>query len=183
MKGIKHQLSLLAATGSLTLISLVIAVDFWTSSVATLPVQANTYFRQEYLSLSPVSPDEPAEDTLNERFSVENSLERIAQIRDALSSFSNLTEKSKATLGESATAQVGNTDWETQNLGFPNWVGSVEGTIRKQDYQNKQLELELARKQYEDGEITKAVLDEKAASYQRAEQEFQDFWNSFNVAD
>lgn len=135
------------------------------------------------LSLPPVHPDEPAESSFNERFSFNDSLDRIGQIRSALTSFQQLTEKSKSTLGEQTISSIGHTDWETQNLGFPNWVNSVEGTMRKQEYEIKKLEFELAKKQYEDGEITKTTLDQKEASYRRIEQEFQTFWNSFTIVD
>lgn len=178
MKPMKNKRSLLAAVGGLLLISLGSAGFWWTSSVAQLPAPT-----EADLSLSPVHPDEPIESTLNERFSLDNSLERLQQIRASLTSFQRLTEKSKPVLGEQATTGVGNTDWEIQNLGFPNWVSSVEGTLKKQEYQIKKLELELAQKQYEDGEITKAVLDQKEASYRQAVQEFQTFWNSFAVLD
>ncbi|MBE9129969.1 MULTISPECIES: hypothetical protein [unclassified Coleofasciculus] len=173
-----YKRSLLAAVGGLILIPLAGAGLWWTTSVAQLPAPTDAD-----LSLSPVHPDEPVDSTLNERFSLENSLERVKQIRDALSSFQSLTEKSKPVLGEQATISVGNTDWETQNLGFSNWVGSVEGTLKKQEYQIKKLEFELAQKQYEDGDITKANLDQKEANYRQATQDFQAFWNSFNVSD
>jgi hypothetical protein len=169
----------IASMGGLLLIPL-ISTGLWrTNAALQLPAQA--HLARE--NLSPVSPDEPLEDTLSDRFSLANSLERLQQIRGALSSFVQLTEKSKPALGERAIARIGNTDWEIQNLGFPNWVGSVEGTLRKQDYQIKKLEFELATKQYEDGEVSQAVLDEKEVAYRLAEQEFRAFWHSFEIAD
>ncbi len=59
----------------------------------------------------------------------------------------------------------------------------MEGTIRKQDYQIKKLEFELAQKKYEDGEIDQATLDAKSEHYQLATQEFQAFWESLTVID
>ncbi|MBD2040795.1 hypothetical protein [Microcoleus sp. FACHB-672] len=130
-----------------------------------------------------VHPDEPIDDTLNQRFTFENSLTRTQQIKEALESFRQLTDTSKAKLGKSAIATVKNTDPETQTLGFYNWVGSVEGTLIKQNYQLKKLEFELAQKQYQDKEISQTELDKKSADYRKAEQEFQTFLKSFTIAD
>ncbi|HBB31732.1 MAG TPA: hypothetical protein DDZ80_14350 [Cyanobacteria bacterium UBA8803] len=173
----------LLTAGGLLLIPLASAGFWWTNSIAEPTAPVGTNLAQENLSLSPVHPDEPVDATLNERFSLQNSLDRAQQIREALASFQTLTEKSKPVLGEPALTKIGNTDWETQNLGFPNWVGSVEGTLKKQDYQIKKLEFELAQKQYQDGEITKTDLQEKETNYHRAEQDFQAFWNSFKISD
>lgn len=137
----------------------------------------------DLLPKRPVHPDESASDTLDQRFSLGNSLERISQIDAALGSFRQLTAKSQTGLAQQEVTAIANTDWETQNLGFHNWVSSVEGTLRKQDYQIKKLEFELAQKQYQDGEIGKAALDQKALAYQKAAREFQTFWNSFRIAD
>ncbi|MGD1914050.1 MAG: hypothetical protein ACFB2X_25390 [Rivularia sp. (in: cyanobacteria)] len=135
------------------------------------------------LPLQKVHPDEPINDTLQQRFSFENSKGRIKQIDGALNSFRTLTEKSKPALGSKAVSIVGNTDWETQNLGFNNWLGAVEGTLRKQDYQIKKLEYQLAQKQYEDKAISQAILNQKQAAYRQAKEDFQAFVNSFSVAD
>ena len=130
-----------------------------------------------------VHPDESAQETVDQRFSVENSLARVQQIDAALTSFRQLTEASQEKLGETEVAQVGNTDWETQNLGFHNWVGAVEGTLLKQNYQIAQLELKLAQQQYAAGKITKAELGQKVLNEQKAAQKFEQFWKSFNIAD
>ncbi|MBD2101529.1 hypothetical protein [Leptolyngbya sp. FACHB-261] len=131
----------------------------------------------------PVSPDEPSNTTLNERFSLANSLERLQQIESALKSFQALTQKVEGKLPKRELAQVGNTDSETQNLGFHNWSGAVEGTLRKQNYQLKQLEFQLAQKQFAYGEIQRAELDQKERSFKQAEQDFQTFLSSFQIAD
>lgn len=128
--------------------------------------------------LSPAHPDEPISYTLNDRFSLDNALESLSRVKGALSSFVQLTES-----GKPASEEFEYTGWEYQNLGFPNWTGAIEGSLRKQDYQLKKLELELARKQYEDGEISQESLQEKQNAYNLAEGEFQAFWNSFTVAD
>lgn len=163
-------------------LTLPIAVAAWSGSVfnpSANAQQATIAQRRD----RPVNPDEPLDVTLNERFSFDNSLTRIKQIQAALTSFRTLTERSKAALGQRAIASVGNTDPDTQNLGFTNWVGSVEGTLRQQNYQIKKLEFELAKKQFEDKQISQTVLNQKRAAYQQAEREFSNFLNSFRIVD
>ena len=180
----KDNISLIAAATGGFMLSIAIAGILRAAPVTGLKVQPSPNTAQvSDLQLKPVYPDETVSYTLNERFSVKNSMRVLPQIKGALNSFHTLTEKSKSALGEKALSEVGNTDWEVQNLGFTNWVASVEGTIKKQDYQMKKLEFELAKKQYEDKEIVKAVLDQKAVSYQQAKQEFLKFWNSFKISD
>jgi len=135
------------------------------------------------LKLKDVNPDEPADYTFHKRFSLENSLRRIKQVREALASFQKLTEKSRDKLSEEEMSTIGNTDWERQYMGFHNWVGAIEGTLRKQDYQIKKLELELAREKHKSGRLEEKEFKQKEACYRKAEAEFQKFWDSFVVVD
>lgn len=130
-----------------------------------------------------VTRDEPLDVTLNQRFSLANSLDRIKQIRGALNSFRTLTQRSRTALGQQVINSVGNTDPEIQTLGFTNWVGAIEGTVRGQNYQIKKLEFELAKKQFEDQQISQAAFNQKRTAYQQAQREFQNFVNSFRIAD
>ena len=110
-------------------------------------------------SLEPVHPDEPAEHTFNERFSLENALRRVDQIR----------ESSTAT-GEAAMA-------------MNNWTGAIEGTLMKQEYLAKKADFELAKYRLRDGEITQAEFDEREATFRKAEADFKEFWGSFGISD
>jgi hypothetical protein len=180
MKFIKNPLSARMASFVGLLFIPLVSVGIWQGNAA-LQLPAGAGFAQE--GLSPVSPDESVEETLNYRFSLADSLDYLKQIRGALSSFSQLTQESRPVLGEEAIAEVGYTDGETQGLGFLNWTGAVEGTLRHQDYQIQRLELELARKRYEDGEISLGQLEEEQEAYRRAQQEFEQFWGTFRVVD
>ncbi|MEB3338652.1 MAG: hypothetical protein VKJ46_14380 [Leptolyngbyaceae bacterium] len=124
-----------------------------------------------------VHPDEPLQDTLTQRFPVKTALTRIQQIDAALTNFRQVTEKSKA------AAKVSNTDWETQDLSFRNWVGSVEGTLRQQDYQIKKLTLELAQRQYDNSEISQAALEKITQDYQKSKGEFSKFLTSLKITE
>ncbi len=135
------------------------------------------------IKINKIHPDEPVQTTLDKRFSLQNSLICLKNIEGALSSFKKLTEKSRLKLGKTETAKVGNTDWEIQNLGFSNWQGAIEGCIRKQDYEIKQLQYELAEEKYRDGLISKEELKKSNQALKKAEQEFTKFWNSTKIAD
>lgn len=172
----------------LGLVPLTIAGMIWTVSRHPSRLQENaiagTTSTSKSVQISQgVSRDEPLNSTINERFSLDNALTRIQQIRSALSSFRKLTNQSRQTLGASTIQAVGNTDPEIQTLGFYNWTGAVEGTVRKQEYQIKKLEYELAQKQYQDGEISQAELNKKFSEYESAQKSFQAFLRSFNIAD
>jgi hypothetical protein len=129
-------------------------------------------------TMQPVHPDEPIQDTLTQRFAFKTALTRMQQIDSALTNLRQLADKNKAT-----GAKVSNTDWEAQNLGFRNWVGSVEGTLRQQDYQLKKLTLELAQRQYDNGEISQSTLEEITQDYQKSKGEFSKFLTSLKVTD
>lgn len=128
--------------------------------------------------LQPTSPNPTVNEPLADRFSLQEALARVQQIRVALTSFRQLTEAERI-----VKSAKHNTDWETQNLGFPNWVGSVEGTLKQQHYQVKKLEFELAQKQYQDGEIPQSVLSQRTQAYQQAKLEFQRFAKADKIAD
>lgn len=133
--------------------------------------------------LKPVHPDEPADYTYSERFSAKRSLESLGAIQSALDSFRKLTEASAGRIPGKTLAKIGNTGWEMQNLGFANHVGTVKGTILKQEYRIRKLTYELAQVKAKSGEISQADLSAARQDYEEAEKQFQDFWNSFHIED
>lgn len=72
--------------------------------------------------------------------------------------------------------------WNAEAAEFQNWVGFVDGTVKQQTYQIKKLEFQLAQEHYKAGRIAQSDLDEKAASYQQAAQEFKVFLDSYKMA-
>lgn len=131
----------------------------------------------------PVHPDEPADYTMNERFSVRQSLESLVRIKSALDSFRKLTEATAESLPKRKLDEIGNTNWEMQNLGFVNHVETVRGTLLKQEYLLKKLAYELAERKSKSGEISQKDLLEIKQEYDHAEIEFQKFWEAFGIAD
>ena len=135
------------------------------------------------LDLKPVNPDEPADYTYNERFSTRSSLNSLDTIKSALESFRKLTEASAGKIPKKTLAKIGNTGWEMQNLGFPNHVGTVKGTLLKQEYLIKKLMYELAQTKARSGEVSHADLSAAKMDYEKAEKRFQDYWDTFSVSD
>ena len=135
------------------------------------------------MNLKPVHPDEPADYTYNERFSTGSSLESLDAIQSALESFRKLTEASAGKIPKKTLAKIGNTGWEMQHLGFPNHVGTVKGTLLKQEYMVKKLTYELAQAKAKSGEVSPADLSAAKADFERAEKRFKDYWDSFRVSD
>jgi len=135
------------------------------------------------LNLKPVHPDESAEYTYNERFSSKHALDGLARIKSALDSFRKLTEIAAKKISKETLSKIGNTSWETQNLGLVNSVEAVKGTLLKQEYLIKKLTYELAQTKSKSGEINQRDLLEIKREYEKAEKQFQEFWNSFGIAD
>ena len=126
---------------------------------------------------------EVARHIFNERFSYDEAQRRLVQINRFLDSFRALTEQYRDRFTTEELRSVGNTGGEMQGLGFYNVPKTVEGTLRKQQYQLKQLEYELAERKYAAGEITVGELGNSRSAYEDAEEEFQTFWDSFVISD
>jgi hypothetical protein len=135
------------------------------------------------LNLNSRHPDESPSYTFNQRFSSENALKTLKRIESYLQSFRTLTDTYKKRFTKAELAKVGNTDWENQGLGFYNGTRAIEGSIRKQEYQLRQLEYELAQLKYEGRQMSSDELNEKKIAFEKAEKEFQAFWDSFSIRD
>jgi hypothetical protein len=131
----------------------------------------------EVLLDRPSHSDTKTSETLKRRFSVDNSLDRVKQIDRLLATIHTPTVHTA-----DKAAAIDSLALEAQ-IRAHRWVGSVTGTLKKQDYEIKKLELALAQKQFKDGEIPQAALVQKQASYQKSAREFKTFLNSFKMAD
>jgi hypothetical protein len=134
------------------------------------------------LQLAP-QVDEPLIHTFEERFSAGNALERLQQIEAALESFRKMTEICEDRNLSDLLKEVGNTEWETQNLGFPNWAQSVEGALRKQALLIAHLEYELAQKRFAGREIDEKQLQAARKRWTEEKSRFKVFWDAFQIAD
>lgn len=135
------------------------------------------------LKLRPIHPDEPVEYTYEKRFSLDMALSSLRNIQASLESFRTLTEEAKGKISGKRLKEIGNTDWETQHLGFKNMPGCIEGALRKQDYLIKELRYQLAKEKLNQKAITEAELLETERAFKQAENSFQAFWNTFGIAD
>lgn len=122
-------------------------------------------------------------ESLKEIFSAGEAVYRMGQIMDALGSFRLLTEKAEGKIPPDEMGSVGNTGWEIQYLGFHNWTNTVLGTLLLQDYQIKKLECELAGERLGAGKIEQKEWEEKEDEYLTAKNKFQQFLDSYSIAD
>ena len=118
-----------------------------------------------------------------QRFEFSNALTGVDYIQQYLGSFKKLTKLTAGQLSAEEQQQIGNLGWEIQNLGFHNWPQTVEGTLRKQNYDIQRLEYELAQERFQSGKITKASLSEKERQFQAARQDWEQFIRNVHIAD
>jgi hypothetical protein len=157
----KDNISLIAAAAGGFMISIAVAGILRAAPIQSLQAQPSSSSSQiTQLQLKTVSSEAPVKNTFNKKVS-----------SDAMRVIPNRVLNN--TLEDKAISGTGNPDWAVQYLGFINWLSSVEGTLKQQDYQLKKLDYKLAKKDYEDNEITKEVLAKKAAKYRQAKEEFQ----------
>jgi hypothetical protein len=135
------------------------------------------------LNLKAVHPDEDIDYTYNQRFSAKQSLDSLGFIHSALDSFRQLTETAANKISKDQLEEIGNTGWEMQNLGFPNHVQGVKGTLLKQEYLIHKLKYELAQIKLKTGDINQKEFLEIEVEYNKSEKQFQEFWNSFHISD
>jgi hypothetical protein len=135
------------------------------------------------LKLKPIHPNEAVEDTLNRRFSLANALACMATLRDYLESFRKLAEAARGKIAGGAWGKIGNTDWETQALGFVNLPAAVEGALRYQNYLLKKALHELAAAQAQAGKAPAQRAEEARRELELAEKEFQGFWEAMAIVD
>ena len=105
------------------------------------------------------------------------ALQRLSPIESFLESFARLTDGVRGKLTPSELSVIGNTDSEIQTIGFHNIPLIVEGTLRKQEYQLRQVEYELAQLRHAHGKIAEEELDRAKRAYAEATKRFQTFWD------
>jgi hypothetical protein len=74
-------------------------------------------------------------------------------------------------------------DWETLNLGLPNSLGIIDGTLHKQKYLIEKLEYDLALEKNDGSDEGETSVKQAYGEYQQAMSEFRHFWENFSIAD
>ena len=129
-----------------------------------------------------IHPDEPATYTEDVRFSIENALNSLKEIEKSLASFQKLTDAiiSKKVIDLNSFAC---TDWEMQNLGFPNMVTAIEGALLKQNYLIKRTKYDLACEKRKNGSITEEEFARALKEHQKYRKKFKKFWSDTVITD
>jgi hypothetical protein len=143
---------------------------------------ANTPDSVEALLDRPLKPTAPAKGTLKHQLSLDKSIDRVKQIDQTLSHL-RLSLKNQAASGARSIAGDNSGNLAKQTLTMRQRLGSITGTLKKQDYEIKKLSFDLAQKQFQDGEISKTYLDQQHASYQKSARDLKTFLNSSKIAD
>ena len=131
-----------------------------------------------YLNLHKRHPDglEGAEEF--NRYSLDEAVRRLEQMRGFLNSFERLTDRVRNRLGRDELQAVGNTESDMQMIGFHNIPLEVEALMVKQDYQLRQVQYELAQLKYAQGRVDADTLARSKTAYQQATARFQLFWDT-----
>lgn len=122
--------------------------------------------------------DECAAHSAVDEFSIDDAVYRLDQIDDALASFMTLTDLASPHFSSHEFEAIGNTDWETQNLGFHNWSYAIRGALYYADYRIAELELSIIQARYEDGDASLSELTAAEDYYTVAYTMFIDFMQS-----
>ena len=138
---------------------------------------------QADLKLKSIHPDETVEQTLTQRFSLENAVSVLATMQEWLESFRRLTTAAKGRIGAAAWKEIGNTEWDVQTLGFANQPRALEGALRYQNWLLKKTRHQLAALELKTGQASAQKLERAWQEMEQAEKEFQAFWDSMSIAD
>ena len=107
-----------------------------------------------------------------EDFTVERSLKSLNVINESLESLKGIITKSE---NEEIIIlkNFKNTDWEMQNIGIPNSLSTIEGTLRYQNYLISKLEYDLAMKNNSASSAVKAELKKQLAIDKKNYEQYQ----------
>ena len=135
------------------------------------------------LHLRPIHPDETVEQTLKERFSPESALTSMNAIKNYLQSFRSLTAAARGKLSAREWQRIGHTDREIQDLAFANMPLAVEGALRYQNWLLKKTLYQLATMEKNAEKSLPQKAEAARQEMERAEKDFQAFWDSLAIAD
>lgn len=119
----------------------------------------------------------------NERFTDSSAGTGINYVRGYLKSFESLTKLTNSQLSPEQRGQVGNLGWETQSLGFNNWVNTIEGTMKKQACVIAKLEYDLAVEKFNSGKISQEDVLKYKNEYLKLKEDMDNYLNEFQISD
>jgi hypothetical protein len=144
--------------------------------LSALPLSAD-------VALKPLHPDESVDQTLERRFSLANALISLDQIGEYLQSFRRLTEVALEKIPAKKMAEIGNTEWEVQELAFRNLPKDIQGALYYQNWLLKKALYELALLELKTGKIAAQKANQAWRDLKKAEKELQKFWDTMTIAD
>ena len=112
-----------------------------------------------------------------------SALQSLERMKEFLSSFRSLTEAASLFIPAARMKKIGNTDWETQNIGFRNMPQIIEGVLRKQEFLLRKLEYEAAQAECRQKKIEAEALKSAEQKFVEAEAGFRSFQSTFHLTD
>jgi hypothetical protein len=122
-------------------------------------------------------------ESADQEFLLEEGLFALENIRGCLRSFRKLTEAAEDKIPKAQWKEIGNTDWEMQELGFSNNPNILEGTLKKQDFLIQQLRWELIKRRVKEGTAGEKDLQEARKAMEASQKAFQEFKENFRRKD
>lgn len=122
-------------------------------------------------------------ESADREFSLDEGLFAVEVTRECLQSFRKLTEEAKGKISKAKMKEIGNTEWDMQVLGFHNHSGTLEGTLKKQDFLIKQLQFELVQCQAKEGSAKEEDVQQARKALEASRKAFQEFKKNFHRKD
>lgn len=118
-------------------------------------------------------------------FQLDKGIESLQYLREALGGFTSLGDKVRQDIPvfKADFEALPNASWEDQYLGYVNRAAILEGTLRRQHYECKKAEYELAGLRHERGEATSQAVEEARRAFESSEKAMQHFWDEFDLMD
>jgi|GEM_PF-6901415 len=139
-----------------------------------------------YGQLDPWRIQDEREGIPGPRFSLENGLYRMSQIRRGLRAYDTLFSNCRRLLSGQQCSQVvagTNIAGDERTIGFANWPTTVEVTLKRQSLIIKKLEYELAQERFNLGNIDQEELVTAQRDYTEADSTFRYYIKNIHWSD
>ncbi len=120
------------------------------------------------------------------KFTLENALWRLSQIKRGLRAYNTLVGNCRRELKSGQLGKVlvnTNIGSDESTVGFANWPIMVETTLRRQNLIIRKLEYELAQERFEAGGIRQEEFDPIFERYRKADSSFHRYFENIRWSD
>jgi len=115
-------------------------------------------------------------------FSASNAMASKIIIEESLNSFRKIIEAASAEK-PIIIKDYKHSDWEMLNIGIPNHILTIEGTIRRQNYIIAKLKYELATEKRKSSSSNDDIISRLKEEYQKRKHEYSAYLKSIKFVD